>query len=658
MATTHRTATRGHGRASSRTAPVKSSAGSTSRQAPRRGAPRKSSGRVVPGRLVILVLFWAAALVAGLWYGTAVQSSSDVVREGVTVLGVPIGGLRPGQAIATLNQRIGANADSPLTVTAGDKEFTLDPAKAGLSFDAAATVESAMGTAWNPMELLGLTTPSLRIDPVIRIDHDRLAAALDDIATVVATDPVEPTLAYVDGVPDLTPGEAGLALDVAGADEVISTGWLSMKEPIELPMTSTEPSVPADVAEGIADGLALAAVSAPVTVDIDGTPAVLGPGDIANALTFDAKGGTLVPALNGEVLHDALATELAALETPGRDASFAIENGVPVVVPAVDGQEVDVNKLAESVLGVLDRQPDYRIVKATVEFSPARVTTEEAQALGITEKLSSFTQNFPFAPYRVQNIGQAAEYVNGTILKPGATFSMNDTIKERTAAHGYTKGFVVGPGGIFREAMGGGVSTATTAVWTAAFYAGMERVYTQAHSIFIDRYQPGLEATVSWGEFDMRFRNNTDNGILITTQMTDESMTVTFWGTKVYDEVRAEFGKQMNVVEPETIYDTSKSCLGQGGAPGFTIDVTRVFVLNGEVAKREVITTSYSPSPKVICGAEPDKQQPSGEEPVGDPSGDTVTDPGADLTDGGSGDPGAGGGSTPGDTSEITGGDA
>jgi vancomycin resistance protein YoaR len=50
----------------------------------------------------------------------------------------------------------------------------------------------------------------------------------------------------------------------------------------------------------------------------------------------------------------------------------------------------------------------------------------------------------------VQNIGTAAKYIDGTLLLPGQTFSMNDTIKERTAENGYTKGFVIGEGGIFK----------------------------------------------------------------------------------------------------------------------------------------------------------------------------------------------------------------
>ena len=150
------------------------------------------------------------------------------------------------------------------------------------------------------------------------------------------------------------------------------------------------------------------------------------------------------------------------------------------------------------MLGVLSAPGSDRSVSIALGIRDPEITTLEAQQLGINEKLSRFTQDFNYAAYRVTNIGQAAKYVNNTILMPGETFSMNDTIRERTVENGYTVGTIIGPGGVFEEALGGGVSAATTAVWTGAFFAGMERTDTRAHSLYISRYQPGLEATVAW----------------------------------------------------------------------------------------------------------------------------------------------------------------
>ena len=244
--------------------------------------------------------------------------------------------------------------------------------------------------------------------------------------------------------------------------------------------------------------------------------------------------------------------------------------------------------------------------------SPATFTTADAKALGIKEVVSTFTQHFPYAPYRVQNIGQAAKYINGTLLKPGDTFSMNGTVKERTVANGYTVGTVITQGR-FREDLGGGVSTITTAMWHTAFYAGMQRVEQRAHSFYISRYLPGLEATVAWGNLDLRFKNDGPTGILIATHVTNNSVTITMWGTKRYD-INAIFGPRTNLRAFDTIYDPGAGCVDQDGVYGFAITVVRVFKdLEGNVVRREPLSTHYNAADHIICGPKPGAKP----EPVG-----------------------------------------
>ena len=131
---------------------------------------------------------------------------------------------------------------------------------------------------------------------------------------------------------------------------------------------------------------------------------------------------------------------------------------------------------------------------------------------------------------------------------PGETFSLNDTIKERTEKNGYTEGFVVGEGGVFAEALGGGVSASAT--------TGVDRRVLRRHGASADHralhlhlpLHRGLEATVAWGIFDMKFRNDTPNGVFITSSTTNTSMTVSLWGTKEYDDIDAEFGERTSIV--------------------------------------------------------------------------------------------------------------
>ena len=88
---------------------------------------------------------------------------------------------------------------------------------------------------------------------------------------------------------------------------------------------------------------------------------------------------------------------------------------------------------------------------------------------------------------------------------------------------------------------------------------------------------------------------------------------MSFWGTKEYDDIKAEFGERTNIVPYEKIYDESEDCLGQNGVDGFTITVDRVFYKDGEEVEREPITTRYKPAPDVTL--RPQAGQEAREEP-------------------------------------------
>lgn len=564
--------------------------------------PRATSGA---GRVAIVI--GAVLAVLAVLYIGAVLAVGDGVRAGTTVSGVSIGGMSTDEAVAALEETVGAQAAKPIRVKAADQTFVISPAEAGIAFDPQATIAQASGRTYNPITLVRDLVGQRTLEPVITVDEAALESQIASIATTIDAPATEPTLTMKGRTPRLKEGKDGFALDQAALAASVRDAVLRKRKPIDAPVGPVPPTVTPEAAQAAVE-LARAAVANPVNVSAGSKVVSIPPDAIASALSFTSEGGQLVPELDGAKLHASIAPELADIETPGRDATFKIKQGTPVVVPSIVGSGIADDELATKVATVLGEQPPARAVSVSMGVREPALTTEEAQGLGVTEKLASFTQKFPYAAYRVQNIGQAAKNVNGTLLLPGETFSMNEVMGERTEANGYTKGFVIGPGGVFAEELGGGVSAATTAVWTGAFFAGMERVFTQAHSIYISRYQPGLEATVAWGIFDMKFRNDTPNAVFITTKMSNTSMTVTFWGTKAYDEIKAEFGPKRNIRPFQTVYDKSKECLGQGGMDGFTIDVDRVFYKDGKEVKRETITTNYRASPKVICGKKPKEE--------------------------------------------------
>ena len=560
-------------------------------------------------------------------YVVGLLSMGSGIPRGTTVLGVPVGGLSQADAKVALEKELTAASKTPITVTSGRKTFDIVPADVGLTFDVDATLTQAAERTWNPFALVGNLFTHRALDPVVVVDNDALNSQVDGIATVVDHPAVEPTIQMKGLTPVEVDGQSGKEIDRPAVAAAITQTFATGENAVRIIPADTKPSVN-DKALAAAKAQAQQAVSAPVFVTTGSIKAKIGKRVIARALSFGPENGALVPVLDGATLHKAVAASLAPVETAGSSAYFTDKGGKVAIVPAKVGKGVSDDELASAVAGVIDNNPPNRVAAVTVGVREPALSTQAAHDLGVTARLSSFTQNFPYAAYRKQNIGEAARRVNGTVVMPGETYSMNDTIKERTVANGYTVGFVIGQGGIFAQELGGGVSTATTATWTAAFYAGMEPEQVIAHSIYISRYKAGLEATVAWGIFDMKFKNPYDTPVYIQASATGTSVTVSFWGVPVYSDIKAEFGPRRDIKPFKTIYDESDTCLGQGGMEGFTIDVERVFYKDGVEVKRQTITTKYKPSPEVICGKEKKKPgtqfgptpKPSGSGAVPSPS--------------------------------------
>lgn len=569
-------------------------------QSPTAEPRRKGRGR-------LLALGVGGVLLVG--YVAAVAAVSGDVPDGTSVLGVDIGGMTTEQAAATLEEELGAASEAPFPVTAGKQSMEVDPVEAGLAVDWEATASQASGLILNPITVARHLAGSVELPPVTTADDLELTASLEALALVADAPAVEPTITFSkQAVAKLTPGTDGTAMDVEKATEKVADEYFQdPKAVIDLPMVTTTPTVPADEAEKVYAEYAQPAVALPVALTVAKEKIVVAPTDIAAALSFAAKDRTLVPSLDGKVLHRRLADELDPLEKPGRDATVVIKNNKPVVVASKKGRAVTPSNLAGAIEPVL---PETTAAKRAATVSVTAVqpefTTAEAKALNIKEKLSSFRQWFPPAPYRWINVGQAAEYLNGTILEPGDVFSMNDTVHERTAANGYTQGTTI-QNGVFKEELGGGVSIITTATWTAGFYAGLERIEQHAHSLYIPRYKAGLDATVAWGLKDLRLGNDTGNGVLITAKRYSNGVLIEMWGTKKYDRVTATFTPRHSYTDYETIYNEGADCVPSSGSQGFSISVTRRLIKDGQTKVTETFPTTYKPTPNVICGPKPAK---------------------------------------------------
>jgi vancomycin resistance protein YoaR len=559
-------------------------------------------------RRVLLICLLPAAGVLLVWTGAYAAAGSGVPRD-ATVLGVSIGGMEREEAQRRLETELAERAGAPIEVRVDKDTYTVDPAAAGMSLDAAATVSSAAGRTWNPAGLWRALTGGGEIAPAVQVDEAQLAGAVSRLCEHADKAPRDADVVFSDAEASVVEPRTGRALDRDAAAAALRSAYLTSEGPVELDAEVLRPEVGAEEADRALAEFGEPALASPVALRVGGTSINVSPAVLAPTLAMEAQGAKLVPTVDGAKLRKALAGKLDDVESRPRDATVRISDGKPVVVPARNGRIVDPEELARSVLAVLPRSFN-RLAQLQLTTEPARFTTAEANKLRVKEVVGEFTTEYPYAPYRVTNIGRAAELINGTLLKPGDTFSLNGIVGERTAENGFAAGTII-KNGRFATELGGGVSQVATTTFNAMFFAGLKDVEHKPHSFYISRYPEGREATVAWPVLDLKFQNDSPYGVLVQTVHDEgDSLTVRMWSTKVYD-VEARKSGRSRLTYGTTRYDPSPTCVPQGGVPGFDITVTRIFNKGGKEVKREKFFTRYNPADDVICRAEPrDEPEP------------------------------------------------
>ncbi len=581
-------------------------------------APGQPGKRERPGgKIVLLVIVLLVALLAG-GYAAAHQVAGDKVPLGTTVSGVDIGGMSRADAMAELEESFAARGVAPIRVgVEGGRTDDVRPAEIGLAIDYAATVDAAgAGDSWSPRRQWEyFTGGDDDLDAIVDVDETLLSNRLAELSEGLGVPPVDGRIEFKNGRVRVVDPVSGEAVDIDAAEAAITAAYLGDEDSVELTVTQAEPDIDdSDVQEAL-DDFANPALASAVTLVFGESEVRLQPKQYDDALSMVPEDGKLVPLID----ERRITRLVKGATTSGEpvDATVELVNGKPKVIRSKPGVEFEPDDVLAVFTGLLSAPEGERTGEVEATVREADFTTEDAKALGIKRKVSEFVTYFPHADYRNTNIGRAAELVDGTILEPGETFSLNETVGERTAENGFAIGYIISNGVLVKD-YGGGVSQMATTTFNAMFFAGLEDIEHKPHSFFIDRYPEGREATVAWPSLDLRFRNDTDHGILIhstvepSTYSTQGVVTVQMYSTKVWD-IESITGERYNYRAPATRHLTTPDCEAFTGYSGFDVDVTRVFRRHGEdtVDHTEKFHTSYTAADTVVCGPPP-KQRDEG----------------------------------------------
>jgi vancomycin resistance protein YoaR len=568
------------------------------------GAPRRERAgfRVVVAVLVVLVVLLGGAYVA------AYAGAQDKTPRGTEVGGVDVGGRTLVEAAAALREGLAERVEAPVTIDVDGEERSATPAELGLGVDYVASVrEAGAGRSWDPVWLWNYYTGGQELDPEVAVSEMTMSDYLTALAESTGRPPRDGRVRFQGTrVREVKP-RSGRSIDPEQAREAIVAAYLTDEPTAVLELVDTQPDIDEDDVRSAVEQFANPAMSGAVTLVFGNSRVRLQPRDFVSALSLRPRDGELEPHVDEKRLLRLVDEQVTSDGGAPVDATVALVGGRPRVIPAKPGVQFDPAEVTAAFTAALTEPEGEREARVRAEVRQADFTTKEARALKIVEQVSTFTTYFPYADYRNTNIGRAMELIDGTVLRPGETFSLNETVGERTAENGFVKGFII-ENGIFKEDYGGGVSQSATTTFNAAFFAGLEDVEHKPHSFYIDRYPVGREATVAWPTVDLKFKNDTPYGILIQAGITPSSAsaqgsaTVTMWSTK-YWEITTSASNRYNLTQPKTRRLDTKDCYPNQGYGGFDIDVTRHFHLPSDPSQDhdEVMHTRYTPSDTVIC---------------------------------------------------------
>jgi len=554
------------------------------------GWPRAARlAALILGGVFAITLF--AVIAERLWYRGRVLPT-------VRVASVVVGGQSQAQARATIMKAAATVEQAPITSTVDGQTLTMDPASIDTRVDIDATLRAARraGRSTNPLNaVVGMLLRQTRPDTValaVTYDKQKLNGAASGWADQASSGRANAEVRIVGTTVTVIPPKTGTGISVKEAEAKLAIAVPSTTaRAITLKTGKAEPDISLAAANATAAKVQ-SILSQPLTMTVSGTPLTLAPDKLAPALSVGAKNQSLIIFVDSDVLRTAFGPALAAFERAPAEAGFTINGPSVAITPSQDGVQVDLNSVGSSIaVGQHAITANPRPVKAVH-------STEWAQRMNITEMVSTFTTQHPPGQERVKNIHRAADVVNNTVVEPGGTFSLNDTLGKRTAASGYVSAPVYVQGE-FQDDFGGGVSQFTTTLYNATFFGGYRDIAHAPHSIYIARYPMGREATLNFGSIDLKFQNDSNNGILIRTSYSASSITVSLYSTKDGRTVKAEGPNILEQVEAETEYTedpalppgTEKET--QAGHPRIVVENFRILTRPGQPDKRERYTWTY-----------------------------------------------------------------
>ncbi len=573
---------------------------------PARAARPRWQRPLVFSPLALGLLLWSAFLIdergdAGFWRGTR-------------VLGVDLSALEREAALTRLRPAAREREERAIALRVERLARALSPNAVGLSFDLARTLDriareqrEQRGLRHFGSWLVSWLRNPAECSAEVRVDAERFETGLRDLERLAVTLPFAGAFRVEAGrvVPDYP--RPGRRIERAAARR----SWLEALQNGARELTLQTVAAPAPFPPEVVDRWVAQATNV-AQADVSLLDAATGRRltvrgeELLGALQVSNSGeGAPRLVINAEQLLPALGDRLSAVENAATPARFEV---LPLdqvrLLPSAPEQRVDRGRASEALL-MAAASPSREGALPLLRVSEPELTTAAAEALGIRGLVSSFTTRHPCCERRVENIHRIADLLDGLLVKPGETVSVNAIVGPRTAKNGFVPAPTIEEGEMV-ETPGGGISQFATTLFNALFHGGYDIIERQPHTYWFPRYPMGHEATLSYPKPDLIFRNDTQAGMLFDMVYSKTTITVRIFGDNGGRKVEAKVSQRQNIVQPpieilpNPAISPEKEQALQAGSIGWTVTVARIIRSPDGTQKEERRKVTYRPKARRV----------------------------------------------------------
>lgn len=253
-------------------------------------------------------------------------------------------------------------------------------------------------------------------------------------------------------------------------------------------------------------------------------------------------------------------------------------------------------------------QEDKEEYEIPLKITQAKRKLSDLGEEAFADQIATFSTIYDAsARNRAYNVELATKKINGTIIRPGETFSYNKTVGSRTIEAGWKEGTAYIAGKVV-PSVGGGVCQVSSTLYNTALLANLEITERTNHTFTVDYVAASRDATVYYGSLDFCFKNTRTYPIKIVATAQNGVCKISIYGIKedveyeviIQSKITSYINNTTTYKEDPTL-EEGKEVVEQIGFNGCRSEGYKILKYNGKIVSQTLLSKdTYSPQERIV----------------------------------------------------------